>query len=202
MSEARYEFRVWGESLQGQASRIRSSSGLLQIRETAETYLVPLAPAPANPKLRASRLDVKVLRAQSGGFEQWTVGFKAAFPVAAALLVSGFFPLLGLPSPDLLRDRYDPSQLLGEVVSAHPGLAAVEVRKVRHSYEVNSCIAEIAEVNLLGRAWETIAIESVDLGVLTDTRRLLALEGDHNVSYPEFMRGLLRRVPAGEAARG
>jgi hypothetical protein len=202
VSEARYEFRVWGESLQEQASRIRSSSGLLQTRETAETYLVPLAPAPANPKLRASRLDVKVLRARSGGFEQWTVGFKAAFPVEAPLLMSEFFPLLGLPAPNLLRDRYDPSQLLGEVVAAHPGLAAVEVRKVRNSYEVNSCIAEIAAVNLLGRAYETIAIESVDLGVLADTRRALALEGDHNVSYPEFMRGLMLWFPAGGAARG
>jgi hypothetical protein len=202
-SEARYEFRVWAEHLDDAARRLRSASEHKGVRETSEIYLVSKTPSAANPKVRDDRLDVKVLRSSLEGFEQWTVRFKAEFPVGAALLEAELFPLLGIPIPRLECDEYTFAELLTEVVADLDDLAAVEVTKVRDSYITNGCLAEVADVTVAGRPFQTIAVESVDIDVLRETRRMLQLEGDRNVSYPEFIRGIFGwGSSSGEASGG
>jgi hypothetical protein len=189
--EARFEFRVWADQLDELGDRLRSQAEPLEVRESTDTYFVSTSTVDANPKARADLLDIKVLVGVSEGFEQWGVRLKAGFPIDAALLRTELFPLLGLASADLEREEYSLSQLLAEVVDAHPDLAAVEVTKRRQMYAVNDCIAEITDATIADREIQTVAVESTDLGALTDVRRALGLDGHDNVSYPRAIRGVL-----------
>jgi hypothetical protein len=189
--EARFEFRVWADRLDELADRLRSLAEPLEVRQSTDTYLVSTSAVDANPKARADLLDIKVLVGVRDGFEQWGVRLKAEFPIEAALLRIELFPLLGLASPDLERAEYSLSQLLAEVVPAHPDLAAVEVTKSRHMHAVNACIAEITDATIADREIQTVAVESVDLAALTEVRRALGLDGHDNVSYPRAIRAVL-----------
>ncbi len=186
-SEARFEFRVWAERLDAVGDRLRALSECVDVRQTAETYFVSTSATDVNPKARADLLDIKVLVGARDGFEQWTVHCKADFPVAAALLTSELFPLLGQAPPLLERDAYSLPQLV-EVVASQPDLAAVEVTKRRQMHSVNGCVAEISDVSIAGRDVQTVAVESTDLNALRQARRTLDLDGYDNVSYPRAIR--------------
>lgn len=192
-SEARFEFRVWDDRLDAVGDRLRALSEAGEVRESAETYVVSAAVLDANPKARADLLDIKVLVGVRDRFEQWTVHRKVEFPVDAVVLTDELFPLLGLTPPPLERETYSLSELVGEVVATHPDLAAVDVTKRRQMHTVNACGAEISEVAMAGRALQTVAVESTDLEVLRDARRLLGLDldGYDNVSYPRAIRDIL-----------
>jgi hypothetical protein len=71
-SEARFEFRVWGDRLDAVADRLRARSEAGEVRESAETYLVSTAVLDANPKARADLLDIKWLVDVRDRFEQCT----------------------------------------------------------------------------------------------------------------------------------
>jgi hypothetical protein len=190
-SEARFEFRVWGDRLEPVADRLRAHSEAGEVRESAETYVVSTAALDANPKARADLLDIKVLVDVRDGFEQWTVHRKAGFPVDAGVLAAEVFPLLGVAPPSLDREEYSLAELVDEVVASHPDLAAVDVTKRRQMHTVGTCGAEVSEVQMAGRALQTIAIESSDLEALREVRRLLGLDTYDNVSYPRAIRDAL-----------
>lgn len=190
-SEARFEFRVWGEWLDAVGDRLRARSEAGEVRKSAETYLVSTAALGANPKARADLLDIKVLVDVRDGFEQWTVHQKVEFPVDADVLTDTLFPLLELPPPPLEREAYSLAELVDEVVASHADLAAVDVTKRRQMHTVDTCGAEISEVRLAGRELQTIAVESSDLEALREVRRSLGLDTYDNVSYPRAIRDAL-----------
>jgi hypothetical protein len=190
-SEARFEFRVWGDRLDAVADRLRARSEAGEVRESAETYLVSTAVLDANPKARADLLDIKWLVDVRDRFEQWTVHRKVEFPVDAAVLADDLFPLLGLTPPQLQREAYSLAELVGDVVGSHPDLAAVDVTKRRQMYSVDTCGAEISEVRMAGRQLQTIAVESSDLEALREVRRSLGLDTYDNVSYPRAIRDVI-----------
>jgi hypothetical protein len=189
--EARYEFRVWGDGLDGLSDRLRSMSAMVEVRESTETYLVSTTTAKVNPKVRDDLLDIKVLVGITDGFEQWGVLRKAKFPVEVALLRSDVFAPLGLSSPTLDRDEYTPSQLVDEVVAPHRDLAAVVVSKRREIRSVDTCTGEISAALVAGRELQTVAVESTDLAALRELRRSLGLDGEANVNYPRAIGNLL-----------
>lgn len=183
-SEPRYEWRAWAERLDPVFELIRSHSDCHRTLDVIDTYLAAHSAATANPKLRDDRLDVKVLRATAGGFEQWAVHCKAPFPIEAARLNAEVFPLLGLTAPPLARPLYTLDQFLDEVVGPQSAVAVVQVSKHRRFHTVNRCIAEIADVTIDGRPLQTAAVESTDLDALREARRLVGLDRHDNVSYP------------------
>jgi hypothetical protein len=189
--DARFEFRVWDDRLDGVSERLGAVSEAGEVRESAETYLVSSAVFDANPKIRADLLDIKVLVAVRDGFEQWTVHRKASFPIHAGVLTDDLFPLLGLAPPSLERETYTLSQLVDELVGSQPDLAAVDVTKRRQMYSVNACGAEVSEVRIEGREIGTVAVESTDLDALREVRREIGLETYDNVSYPRAIRDIL-----------
>jgi hypothetical protein len=188
---ARFEYRAWAERLDAVGDLLESLSVCHEVTETAETYLVSTATADVNVKVRADLLDIKVLVAVRDGFEQWTVHRKAEFPVDAAMVRDDLFPLLGLVPPDLQRDEYSLSQLIDDVVAAHPDLGAVNVTKWRRRYTVDDCAAEIADVSIADHQLQTAAVESTDLRAVREAYRMLGLDRYDNISYPRAVRRAL-----------
>jgi len=189
--EARFEFRVWGDRLDGVSDRLRELAEPGEVRESAETYVVSTAVLDANPKVRADLLDIKRLVDVRDGFEQWTVHRKVGFPVDVRELADDLCPLLGVAPSSLDREAYSVAELVDEVVEPHPDLAAVDLTKRRQMYTVDPCSAEVSQVRVQGRAIQTVAIESTDLDALREVRRGLGLETNDNVSYPRAIREML-----------
>lgn len=188
--EPRFEWRVWDDRLADVAERFESLAEYRGSAESRDTYVVSRSSASANPKLREDRLDVKVLRRVEDGFEQWDVACKAEFPVDAAMVAGEVLPLLAVEWP-LGRSEYDADALLGEVVGPHPDLAAVVVDKHRRFYDLDGCMAEIADVGVAGGRLRTAAVESADLDALQGARRRAGLDRYDNVSYPRLIRRML-----------
>lgn len=187
----RFEFRVWGEPASRAAIRLRNLSSQATIKESTETYFVAVSTVGANPKVREDQLDIKTLLAVRDGCEQWGVHLKAAFPVAADVLASDLFGLLGVEPPALDRPAFSLTQLVDEVIAACEEMAAVEVAKHRELHELQGCFAEIAEVAMTGTPMSTVALESTDLGAVDALRRALGLEQEANSSYPRAIRAAL-----------
>ena len=201
--EARFEFRIWANRLDDESDRLRSLAEPAGTRESTETYFVSPSTVDTNPKARADRLDIKVLVGIQEGFEQWGVRLQAAFPVAATMLETELFPLLGLTPPPLEQEEYSLAQLVAEVVPLHPDLAAVEVTKRRQMYTAGACIAEITRATIAGQEFQTVAVESADLDALSEVRRALGLEGHDNISYPRAIRDALGgRITGGPTTGG
>ncbi len=182
----RFEYRVWGEHLTDVAGRLVDLGRRGEVRQSAETYVSSASKA-VNPKIRASLLDVKVLVDVVDGFEQWEPQLKIAFPVSAHLLALKLFPILGLVPPVLDRDLYTSDEFIHEVVTPHLALSAVEVLKLRVSYQLEGCLAEISDVVVAGRGMQTVAVESEDLAALRVAHERLGLGTHENRSYPAFI---------------
>lgn len=189
-TQPRYEWRAWSGRLDDVAVRIRAVSNPSERSSSAEGYIVSQKPG-VNAKVRADRLDIKALLTVTDGFQQWGVAVKVQFPVTADSLAGQILPLLGVAPVPLGRANYFSEDLFEEVVKPHPDLAGVEVEKRREFYTVNGCVAELAEVTITGRQFQTAAIESVDLESLRHARHLTGLDRHENVSYPEMLRRCL-----------
>jgi exopolyphosphatase/guanosine-5'-triphosphate,3'-diphosphate pyrophosphatase len=184
----RYEYRAWEKRLELPAARLESLAECREIRASVEHYVLA-RPAPrANPKARYHQLDIKVLGSVRDDFERWEVRLKSSFPLDAAVIADEFFPLLGLAVPRLDREEYSASEFLDEIVAPHPDLMSVEVTKLRRSYSLAGCLAEIADVTVEGRDVQTVAVESADLAAVREARGLVGLGDYENVSYPAYLR--------------
>jgi hypothetical protein len=188
-TQPRYEWRAWSERLGAVADRIRAASECLERRTSAEVYVVARTPG-TNPKVRADRLDIKVLREVTDGFQLWDVDMKTPFPVPADVLTYRVLPILRVDPMPLRRDAYGLELFFDEIVKPHPDLADVDVKKNREFYSVDGCLAEIAEVTIAGRPVQTAAIESVDIEALRGALLRIGLDRYENLSYP----GMLRRA--------
>jgi hypothetical protein len=189
--QPRYEFRAWADRLDEPVARVRAQSDCRQKRNTIETYILSRDVVGINPKVRGRVLDIKVLRGVEDGFERWEVDLKSGFPVAAALLADKVFPLLGMASTRFDREHYDLDRFLREVVAPHPDLTAVEVVKTRCAHTVVGCMAEVTDVSFGGWEFQTVAVESADLGAVREARGIAGLDRFRNSSYPHFIRGII-----------
>lgn len=194
--EPRYEYRVWGAGLDDIATRIRSLSDTRHAAESTDTYLVPHSFAGANPKLRAGRVDVKVLLEVRNGFERWTPYLTGTFPLDAAWIRDRFYPVIGLDPPAVPDGRYGEEEFLERIISGTDGVSIVSVDKLRRFYDVDGCIAEIADLAVAGLPVRTIAIESADLEALDHARRLTGIDRHPNASYAAAIPLLLGWNPA------
>ena len=191
----RYEYRVWGKHLTEVVRRLVDLGERGEVRQSEETYL-SLPSMTVNPKIRAGLLDIKVLIDTVDGFERWEPRLKLTLPVAADVLEGRLFPILGLSVPALDREQYTSEQFLDEVVRPHPTLNAVEVIKLRVSYLLSGCLAEVSDVIAAGRGMKTVAVESEDLAALRVAHDQIGLRGYENRSYPSIIRETLGSTAA------
>jgi hypothetical protein len=187
---ARYEFRVWGESLtdlrqtlERRATPVRAVS--------RETYLVSHATDRCNAKIRAGLIDIKILLAESQGLEQWHPVIKAAFPLDRGFIASQIFPNLGIQTPQLPRPRYQTSEFLNEVMATQPGIAIVEVAKTRLQFDLVTCLAEFTVVIFNGLTRDTVAIESASPNEALRLIHEIGLDGAENLSYVRYIKRML-----------
>lgn len=189
--QPRFEFRVWGGQVDDAAALLKDSANVLGAPgDSAGTYVVALTRSDVNTKIRGGLVDIKVLHAVVEGCEQWFPWTEAEFPLAAAL-VEAWLPGLGVSGMTPERRTYDFEQFLDEVVRTEPALHAVGVDKVRQRFDVEGCLAEMAQVTVENQELRTLAIESTDLDALVEMRRRLGLEGMPNVNYPAALKDAL-----------
>jgi hypothetical protein len=187
----RFEFRVWGRHVDDAGtSLLRSANSLDPALRSTEMYVVALTRGDVNAKIRGGVMDIKVLRSIVDGCEQWFPWTKAEFPLAVAL-IEAWLPRLGVSGFVPERSTYDFDQFINEVVGAAWALHPVAVDKVRQRFEVEGCLADLAEIVADDRELRTLAIESADLDALIALRRRLGLEGLVNVNYPAALKDAL-----------
>jgi hypothetical protein len=139
----------------------RLGSGVIDPRTSSETYVLSEA-SPHNVKIRANRLEVKLLEdVRDDGCELWRPVLTAVFPVAARDLVA-VWDAWGLPFTPFMRSAYFVDQFFSEVVGPTHQLRAVSVTKARARFSVLGCQAERALLSIGGAQWETVALEDVD----------------------------------------
>jgi exopolyphosphatase / guanosine-5'-triphosphate,3'-diphosphate pyrophosphatase len=189
----RWEWRIFGTNL-GAAEDALAASIPGPVEESDELYL--LSAAGGNVKVRYDLMDIKLLREVDGdGLERWEPVLKAGFPLPVAE-VSRVFDALGVLPPLLTRDAYTLDQFLHELVEPSGAVRAVRVHKRRVRYTLGGCLAEVADLEVDGRAARTAAIESEDPSAVMAAVRSLGLDGQPNTSYP---RGLAALTDAGPA---
>lgn len=180
---ARYEFRIWAPSLAAVRARLEQPSGPQPAEQSRETYIVANATDDANAKIRAGMMDIKVLLRIDRNLEQWSPYLKAEFPIDATLIGDKIFPALRLDPPQLRQRLFSAEAFVDIAVKPHGGLAAVELGKVRRRYALGACAAEFVEVELVGRAMQSVAVESVSARAVLEAMDELEIGGYPNVSY-------------------
>jgi exopolyphosphatase/guanosine-5'-triphosphate,3'-diphosphate pyrophosphatase len=178
----RWEWRTFGEEFEGAEAQL-AATPLDQVQDSDEVYLLSVL-SQASVKIRDDLLDVKTLEQVDGeGLEQWRPVLKLPFPLTASG-VGEVLATLGVPAPLLERSDYTLSEFLDEVVRPNGDLLAIEVHKRREHYTFAGCMAEVTELRTEQGAIRSIAIESVDPGLVIAAVRTLGLAGRRNVSVP------------------
>jgi exopolyphosphatase/guanosine-5'-triphosphate,3'-diphosphate pyrophosphatase len=175
----RWEWRVFGERF-GAAEAALAELTAGPVEESEELYL--LSAAGANVKVRDDLMDIKLLReVDADGLERWEPVIKQGFPLPTAGL-SRVFDALGVAPPPLIRDAYTLGEFLAELVEPSAVARPVRVHKRRIRYTLGGCAAEVADVEVDGRAVRTIAIESEDASAVIAAVRGVDLDGYVNTS--------------------
>ncbi len=185
----RWEWRTFGDNFNGSANPFGAytSKGT---QDSDEIYF--LSPVTSeNVKVRDGLMDIKKFQQSNpDGLEQWKPVLKQGFPFPASE-VSKVFDVLGIALPHMERSEYTLEQFIDELAKPVPGLRVVQVHKTRTRYNVEGCMAELAEVSADGKKTLTIAMELEDAERVIATVRKLKLDHYENISYP---RGLKQMV--------
>lgn len=183
MTDARYEFRHFGEGLSKYREMFRERSTDEILRESDEKYLVSPRIDRHNFKLRFEKLDIKELIGTKGKLEQWYPVVKTGFPVDAQLLVEKICPLMEIHPEIIKKSSYSLKEFMEEIVAEQDHLHLADVSKKRYGYKINECMAEYAEVRINGRDIQTLSIESLNPEKILETMKMFGMEGMENVSY-------------------
>lgn len=181
----RWEWRTFGPGVDAIEAALPGVFGT-DAHGSEERYL--LRPGGGNVKIRDGLMDVKLLReVNADGLERWEPVLKVGFPLSAGDL-RVVFDALGAPPPVLGADRYS-SDDIRVLFDGSVRELAVTKRRVRGS--VAGCIAEVADVDTVGTATRTFAIESEDARAVAAALGELGLAGTPNVSYPRALAEVL-----------
>jgi hypothetical protein len=182
--QARFEFRIWGKSLDDLHSRLDQMTPASEPRESAETYILSRFTDTANVKIRDALLDIKVLVEQRGQLERWRPEMKSGFPLEARTIVETILPVLNVAPHAAQRSAYTLEQLIEEIVRQNSDLAPVNVSKKRYGYKLPKCTAEFAILEVEGgNLTETVQVETEDPAAAVELIERLGLSTHPNVSY-------------------
>jgi exopolyphosphatase / guanosine-5'-triphosphate,3'-diphosphate pyrophosphatase len=191
--ENRWEWRSFGTHFEKARSVFSEMVPLGDPAETVETYV--LGPGNVNVKIRFDLLDIKELvEVDENGLELWAPISKSEFPMSAEDAAS-VFDAWGLSRPEPARPNYDLRHFLSELVTPHPELHIVEVRKLRTRYSIDRCMSELTLLTADGRQTTTVAVEYEDPAAVVAAVGRLGLSGHVNVSYNRGLRCWLGMEP-------
>ena len=199
-TKPRYEYRAFAQNLGVVEDKMRQMSPVTQYRESLEIYIMSAANDKNNTKIRHELMDIKVLIQQVQGLEQWNPRMKAKFPMTARTITEEMFPAFGVPAPGLLRDNYTLQQYLQEIIEPHTQLAAVNLFKRRFGFEIQGCIAEIADVYINGAGIKTACLESEDIDAVLAAAEGIGLTAFENVNYLLAIKRVIGMAPLPEQA--
>ena len=196
--QARYEFRAFAQNFGLVEEKMRKLSKFEKFRESSEIYILSAANNEHNIKIRYDMLDIKVLVKEEQGLQQGYPRMKAEFPLKMAVIRDEVFPALKVAVPEFKRSEYSFNQYLEDIIQSHPDLSIAQVYKRRFGYTINSCISEIAELLINGAAIKTIAVESLDIRAILQTKEILGLQAYQNVNYLLATKRILGMAPLPE----
>ena len=181
----RYEFRIFGNSLDSFTQKIEQLSRREMTRQMDSVYLLTPWKRKNNIKIREGVMDIKILEQEYEKLQQWSPFLVGEFPMKAEVIKTTVFPALGVESPVFERKEYTLKEFINEVVSVDPDLSVAYVWKTRHAYTIADCITEIAEIKVNGTSVKTICIESEDPNKVIEAKKILGIdESVENVNYP------------------
>jgi hypothetical protein len=184
----RWEWRMF-EPFPGRFGA-RLGSGVVDRRSSSETYVLSEA-SPHNVKLRANRLEVKLLEdVRDDGCELWRPVLNAVFPVAARDIAT-VWHAWGLPFVPFMRSAYFVDQFFSELVAPTHELRAVVVTKARARFSVLGCQAERALLSVGGAQWETVALEGADPAHISSVLWSIAGPLPAASNYPALLKQLV-----------
>ena len=191
----RYEFRTFAQNFGMVETRMRQLSKCEMIRESAETYIVSGANDENNTKIRDDKMDIKELVEKKQGLERWNPRMKGEFPMKREVIQNEVFPAFGVEEPEFNRDAYTLDQYLGEIITPHPQLHAVQVFKRRFAFSINGCITEMAHLLINGAAIQTVAVELEDVDAILEAKEMLGLAAYENVNYLLAIKRIISLAP-------
>jgi len=191
----RFEFRAFAQNFGIVEEKMRSLSPVEKIRESLEIYIMSAGNNENNTKIRDNLMDIKVFVQAKKGLEQWNPRMKGEFPMTTDIIKNEVFPAFGVTVPQFKRDVYTLQQYINEIIDAHPDLAAVNVFKRRFAFTINDCIAEIAEVFFNGAKIMTANLESVDVDVILEAKKMVGLDDFENVNYLLAIKQVIGMAP-------
>ncbi len=191
-SNPRFEFRIFGINIEKAIESLEKLTPRLQTRNMNSIYLLTAGNTKNNIKIRDGIMDIKVLEHEVDGLEQWNPYLVGEFPLKSDVIKTVVFPALGIVCPVMEREQYTLNQFLDEVISIDPDLSVAFVKKTRHGYMLNNCIAEIAEVLVNGALIYTLCVESEDAAQVLATKKMLGICSDvENVNYPLALKRIM-----------
>ncbi len=194
-TKPRYEFRIFGNNLTETEEKINKLSKKEKTRKMTSVYLLASGNPGNNIKIRDGVMDIKVLENVKYGLEQWNPFLVGEFPLSSEVIRTVVFPSLGVQCPVLERDKYTLKQLVDELITVDPDLSVAYVNKTRHSYTINKCITEIAEITVNGAFIKTICVESEEPEKVLKVKNKLGIDDTvENVNYPLALKRIMGLV--------
>ncbi|MGE5245117.1 MAG: hypothetical protein ACM3SQ_12885 [Betaproteobacteria bacterium] len=184
----RWEWRTFRTTFGDAEARIRAHPG--QVTTSREIHIVADG-TNASTRIHGQQLEIDELQETNREtLERWRPVINEPFPIGAAT-VRAAFRLWAIPPPALKRDTYSMDEFLDEIVSSQPSLRLVHVRSQRHTFTIDDCVVEIAELTFNGMPLRTIGVEMFDPARVTKTVRSLGLDRYENVSFVKSLRRFL-----------
>jgi len=196
---ARYEFRVWAETLGDVKQQLQRFAMPSRAETSEEIYLISATTDGCNAKIRHSLVDIKILIATDRGLEQWIPVLKTGFPLESSVISAQIFPSLKLEAPQLSKLRYEKDDFLDEVISMQRKIEIVQVSKTRLQFALNTCQAEFASATINGLKQDTVAVEAADPDAVLRLIREIGINGAANISYIRWIKQILGRSSAPSA---
>ena len=185
----RWEWRTFGDNF-GQAEDKIKANEIKSERKSAEVYILSTQ-SMQNTKIRDGLMDIKVLKnTNEDSLEQWMPVFKEAFPLSNNQIAK-VFEFFKIDIPEFKKDVYSFDEFLEELIKPCVKLKAIDVTKVRHIYNINECIVEIAEVTGDEKPTRTVAVEQEDPKKVIETVEQLGLRSFENVNYIKALKRLV-----------
>jgi exopolyphosphatase/guanosine-5'-triphosphate,3'-diphosphate pyrophosphatase len=180
------EFRFFGASLLYERALLLARARAHETYRTSESYILSRGVNDVNVKIRAGRIEVKLLIARAGPLEGWERAFEADLPITADTFATHVAARLGVDvrlENDL--ELNEPAILL--IAEECRDLSAVRVDKLRTVFDLGSCRSEFAALTVGFHRVDTIAIESPDPNAVLRMLRRLDFVDRTNESYPAFL---------------
>ena len=127
------------------------------------------------------------------GLEQWNPLMKAEFPISANTLKTDVYPAFQIDIPDFKKESYSLDEFL-QMITEHPDLQAVRVKKHRFGYMVNNTICEVGDVLINGALVMTINSESTEIEDIKKTMADVGLDNYENINYLQAIKRVIGMI--------